>query len=138
MSDEVYAAFSFGLPRPDLALIRITGELDACSAKQIEEQVQQSLAPGYRQVILDLRDLLFIDSTGIRLLVQVVTQKQDPTGIVVVCPRALVARRAIDLVGLTRILRTVESIEDALGMGGSTVVGGAVEVECPSKTEAFA
>lgn len=117
MSDEVYAALSFALPRPGLALIRITGELDACSAQHIEERMQQSLSPGYRQVVLDLRDLDFIDSTGIRLLVQVVTQKQDPSAVAVVCPRATVARRALELVGLTRLMRTVESVEDALEVG---------------------
>jgi anti-anti-sigma factor len=114
MSEEVYAALSFALPRPDLALIRITGELDACSAQHIEERMQQSLSPGFRQVVLDLRDLDFIDSTGIRLLVQVVSQNQDPQAVAVVCPRAAVARRALELVGLTRVMRTVESVEDAL------------------------
>jgi len=134
MSEEVFAAFSFALPRPGLALLRITGELDACSAHQIEEQVQQSLSPGYGQVIIDLSDLDFIDSTGIRLLVQVVTQKQEPQGIVVVCPRALVARRALELVGLTRVLRTVENLEDILGSGDPMETDGAEDFEAAPKT----
>jgi stage II sporulation protein AA (anti-sigma F factor antagonist) len=138
MSDDVYAAFSFALPRPGLALVRITGELDACSAQQIEERMRQSLAPGYPQVIVDLQDLDFIDSTGIRLLVQVVTQKQDPLGVVVVCPRALVARRALELVGLTRIMRTVESIEDALGSSNPSIGGGAEEFASNPRTGALA
>lgn len=117
MSDEVFAAFSFAQPQPGLALVRITGELDACSAQQIEEQVQQSLSPGFRRVILDLRDLEFIDSTGIRLLVQVVTRKHEPNGVVVVCPRALVARRALELVGLTRLMRTVDTLDEVLASG---------------------
>jgi anti-sigma B factor antagonist len=112
--DEVYAACTFALPHPGLALLRITGELDACSAQHIEERVQETLAPRFDQVIIDLRDLEFIDSTGIRLLVQLVTQRQDPKRIVVVSPRALTARRALEIVGLTRVLRTVETVEELL------------------------
>lgn len=123
MSDQVYAAFTFALPRPGLALIRITGELDACSAQHIEGRVQQSLSPGYQQVVLDLRDLEFIDSTGIRLLVQVVTQKQEPDAIVVVWPRAQVARRALELVGLTRVLHAVDNLEEVLGSGSAADEG---------------
>jgi anti-anti-sigma factor len=120
--DEVYAACSFASPRPGLALLRITGELDACSAQHIEERVQQTLAPVFDQVIIDLRDLEFIDSTGIRLLVQVVTQRQDPQRVVVVSPRAITARRALEIVGLTRVLRTVTTLEEvmtAAGVAGS-------------------
>lgn len=138
MSDDVYAAFSFALPRPGLALVRITGELDACSAQQIEERLRQSLAPGYPQVVLDLHELDFIDSTGIRLLVQVVAQKLDPHSVVVVSPRAIVARRALELVGLTRIMRTVESIEDALGPGSLSRGGGAEEFGSSPRAGALA
>lgn len=138
MSEEVYAAFSFALPRPGLALIRITGELDACSAQQIEERLRQALAPGYPQVILDLQDLDFIDSTGIRLLVQVVAQKLDPHGVVVVCPRAIVARRALELVGLTQIMRTVESIEEVLGSGNPLIGEGAEEFDANPRAGALA
>ena len=113
--DDVYAVCTFASPRPGLALLRITGELDACSAQHIEERVQETLHPGYEQVIIDLRDLDFIDSTGIRLLVQVVTQRQDPRNLVVVTPRAVTARRALEIVGLTRVLRTAESVEEVLG-----------------------
>ena len=116
--DEVYAVCTFASPRPGLALLRITGELDACSAQHIEERVQETLRPGFDQVIIDLHDLDFIDSTGIRLLVQVVTQRQDPRKLVVVTPRAVTARRALEIVGLTRVLRTVESVEEVLsGVG---------------------
>jgi anti-anti-sigma factor len=96
--------------------------LDACSAQHIEERVQETLRPAFDQVIIDLRDLDFIDSTGIRLLVQVVTQRQDPRNLVVVTPRAVTARRALEIVGLTRVLRTVESVEEVLAACGVEVL----------------
>lgn len=116
MSTEqaLYAAYSFAMPRPGTAVLRITGELDACSAEQIEQPVRQTLAPGYEWVVLDLADLDFIDSTGIRLLIQMITHKQEPDQVVVISPRATTARRALEIVGFTRIIRTAESVEEAL------------------------
>ncbi|MGV3721807.1 MAG: STAS domain-containing protein [Actinomycetota bacterium] len=112
--DVLYAAYSFALPVPGTGLLRITGELDAYSAELIEQQVRQTLAPGFDRLVLDLSDLEFIDSTGIRLLIHVITQKQHPSDIVVLSPQAITARRALEIVGFTRIIRTVGTLEEAL------------------------
>lgn len=113
--EALYAAYTFALPLPGTALLRITGELDACSAELIEREVQQTLAPGYERIILDLADLDFIDSTGIRLLVHVITRGQTPSQIVVISPRAVTARRALEIVGFMKIIRTAASLDEALG-----------------------
>jgi anti-anti-sigma factor len=114
--DVLYAAYSFALPVPGTGLLRITGELDAYSADLIEQQVRQTLAPGFDRLVLDLSDLEFIDSTGIRLLIHVITQKQHPSEIVVLSPQAITARRALEIVGFTRIIRTVATLEEALAI----------------------
>lgn len=112
--DVLYAAYSFALPIPGTGLLRITGELDAYSAELIEQQVRQTLAPGFDRLVLDLSDLEFIDSTGIRLLIHVITQKQHPSDIVVLSPHAITARRALEIVGFTRVIRTADSLDEAL------------------------
>jgi anti-anti-sigma factor len=112
--DVLYAACSFALPVPGTGLLRITGELDAYSAELIEQQVRQNLAPGFDRLVLDLTGLEFIDSTGIRLLLHVITQRQHPSDIVVLSPQAITARRALEIVGFTRVIRTADSLDEAL------------------------
>jgi anti-anti-sigma factor len=96
-------------------ILRITGELDACSASRLEEQILAGAAPQSGRLILDLGDLEFIDSSGIRLLIQVLAWKSSETQALLVYPRAVTARRALGIVGIERIIRTVDTLQDALG-----------------------
>lgn len=50
-------------------VIALTGELDMASAPELEEAIDRAIASAARSVIVDLRQLEFMDSTGIRLLV---------------------------------------------------------------------
>lgn len=49
--------------------LRPTGELDIATAPRLEQALAERLAPGER-VLLDLGDLQFIDSTGLRVIVR--------------------------------------------------------------------
>ena len=46
-----------------------TGELDLATAEQVEREVRELRASGFRQVVIDLRRLTFIDSSGLRMLI---------------------------------------------------------------------
>lgn len=46
------------------------GELDALTAADTRRALGEALATGARHVVLDLRAVTFIDSTGIRLMVE--------------------------------------------------------------------
>jgi anti-anti-sigma factor len=64
--------------------------------------------------VLDLSDVGFIDSSGIRLLMQAVARLNGPEGVCVVNARPGVARRALEIVGLSRVLRVEETLDAAL------------------------
>ena len=53
----------------DCAVLQITGEVDVYTAPQLREQVIQLLSSGVRHIIADLRDVDFLDSTGLGVLV---------------------------------------------------------------------
>ena len=48
--------------------LRLSGELDLMSAGLLETSIAESCADGARQVVLDMSDLRFMDSTGLRSL----------------------------------------------------------------------
>lgn len=56
--------------RPDRELVHVApaGELDFATVEQLREQVYELVDVGFGHVVLDLRGLVFIDSTGLRLL----------------------------------------------------------------------
>ncbi len=53
----------------DTVTVRITGELDHCSAQPIRRELDGLIAdPGVKKLILDLKDMPFMDSSGIGVI----------------------------------------------------------------------
>lgn len=63
-------SFELGIDAGDERVTFIPrGELDLATAPELEELVLATLRDGERQVVLDLRELTFMDSTGVRTIV---------------------------------------------------------------------
>jgi anti-sigma B factor antagonist len=57
--------------RPDRerAIVRLAGELDLCAAPQVAATIDELLDVGFAQIVIDLRELSFLDSSGVNMLV---------------------------------------------------------------------
>lgn len=55
---------------PDRDVVRVVpeGELDLATADQLERELDELRTAGFEHVMLDLRGLSFMDSTGLRLI----------------------------------------------------------------------
>ena len=53
---------------PDEAVVAMTGELDLQSAEVLEREVVALHTAGHDRVVVDLSEIAFIDSTGLRVL----------------------------------------------------------------------
>lgn len=55
--------------RRDTLFVSLTGELDHCSAQSIRRELDQLIAdPDIKQVVMNLKDMTFMDSSGIGVL----------------------------------------------------------------------
>lgn len=52
----------------DRMVIRLTGELDLSSADRLDTTVAELCADGARRIVLEMHELQFMDSTGLRSL----------------------------------------------------------------------
>ncbi|ARQ70160.1 STAS domain-containing protein [Streptomyces marincola] len=50
-------------------VLRVVGELDIASSPAVRHHVHDAVADGRRQVVLDLSDVLFCDSSGVGVMV---------------------------------------------------------------------
>jgi anti-sigma B factor antagonist len=84
--------------------LRLRGELDVASARALQHRCGEVLRDGDRGITLDLRDLEFIDSTGINtiLLVREVCAERNRE-LMIVRPSTRVMH-VFELVGLTEII----------------------------------
>lgn len=53
----------------DTRCIRLRGELDLANAKALEAELGTAFADGQCEILVDMRELTFIDSTGIAIVV---------------------------------------------------------------------
>jgi anti-sigma B factor antagonist len=89
--------------RPDRERVFVIprGELDLATAGQVSEEIDDLVTAGFRAIVLDLRRLSFMGSTGIRLVLHH-TGRRDAT--VQLIDGAEPIRRVFDVVGLRDVL----------------------------------
>jgi anti-anti-sigma factor len=87
------------------------GELDLATAPQLEEAVLPPLRDG-ATVVLDLRPLGFMDSTGVRVIVAAHHAARDHGGrlAVVRCPPEGPVGRVLEISGLDGVLDVVDDV----------------------------
>jgi anti-sigma B factor antagonist len=87
------------------------GELDLASAPLLEERTHGALRNASAPVVLDLRELTFMDSTGVRAIVSAhQVAKEAGVELVVVRPGAdSAARRVIEISGIDGALGLVDA-----------------------------
>jgi anti-anti-sigma factor len=56
-------------PDGDQVVVRLAGELDMNVAADVEATVQSLLGVGFARVVVDLRDLSFLDTSGVHAFV---------------------------------------------------------------------
>jgi anti-sigma B factor antagonist len=57
-------------PERDVVRVAPVGELDIATAPTLEEQLQELRTSGFDHLVVDLRQVAFLDSSGIRVLVE--------------------------------------------------------------------
>jgi anti-sigma B factor antagonist len=57
---------------PGQVTVRLTGELDLATRPEFDEALDEAVATGAPQITVDMRELAFIDSTGISTLLRAV------------------------------------------------------------------
>jgi anti-sigma B factor antagonist len=87
--------------------LTLRGELDLATAAQLE----QALSEAGDDVLLDLRGLTFMDSTGVRVLLEAAERSRD--GLRIVPPLDGDARITIEETGIGALLPLEEDPEEA-------------------------
>jgi anti-anti-sigma factor len=91
----------------DVVVMSLTGELDMASAPALHEAVER--AQGRGPIVVDLRDLTFIDSMGIRALIQIYAAGQNGhASVSFIRPQGEVVQRVLAIAGVEGLFAWVE------------------------------
>ena len=94
-------------------LVRLGGELDVYNAGVVREALVDAARRAGERVVVDLRDVDFIDSTLLGVFVESRTNLANRRGFLLASP-GLAVRRALEVSGLDRHFEVHESIDSAL------------------------
>jgi anti-sigma B factor antagonist len=102
-------------------VVEVTGEIDVASAPVLRDRVLALLNRGAPSLVVDLRGVTFIDSTGVGSLLRVYHRQTLLGGAIHFVADQHAVLRVLDLMQLTRRLHVAPSVS-------------AVEVCCPTTT----
>jgi anti-sigma B factor antagonist len=105
VSLEIEATTSDGI-----AFVRFVGELDLTAAEQAEHALAEVEV---NEVVLDLRDLTFIDSTGLRIVLSAEARARERDGRVVIVRGPEPVDRVFRLAQLDERLHLVDTLDEA-------------------------
>ena len=117
MSPTTIPGFSLDEESPDDAtrVLKVHGELDMATAPGLGQKVRRLLFwRDVQRVIVDLTDVSFIDSSGVRTLIVSRTHADSlDASLLFVCPEGSVMRR-VQAYGLDETLSFHGTLQDAL------------------------
>src|SRR3954454_13184458 len=94
-------------PDGDVAFVRLRGELDLAGVGELDDLVEHVAARRARRVVVDLSELRFIDSTGLRRLMSV-HERLAASSEVVFVPGPEAVQRLLSMTGFERVLTFVD------------------------------
>jgi anti-anti-sigma factor len=92
----------------DTELVRVHGELDVATVPSLESAMTTVLAGGARSVVLDLRDLEFIDVAGLRLALRLEGMAQLKGVRFALVRGPLSVQRVFELTGMGRFVPVID------------------------------
>ncbi len=99
--------------RERYALVTVAGEVDVTTGTQLREPLHQLVERRRHHHVVDLREVTFLDSTGLGILVNDHKRLRDRGGSLhVVCAPGLVSR-VFRLTGVDRVVPVTETVEAA-------------------------
>jgi anti-sigma B factor antagonist len=84
----------------DASWVRPIGELDLDTAPLLEQELARVREAGADRIVLDMRRLAFMDSTGLRLVIRWDTAARDEGFAFAIVPGGEVVQRVFRLTGL--------------------------------------
>jgi anti-sigma B factor antagonist len=98
----------------DLAVVRVTGELDVDTTPLLRGHLVDCINNGHVKFVLDLSGLSFCDSSGLHLLVTTAGRVRSRDGFVRLSSPTRQVRRVLHLTGLTAVLPVYPTVAVAV------------------------
>src|SRR5512135_2081184 len=99
-------------------VISLKGRMDAVTTPVVEKDLTELMAGGERFLVLDLGDLDYISSVGLRAILVVTKRLREKQGRLVLASLKSVVREVFEISGFSSIIPIFESVDAAISSPG--------------------
>jgi len=101
-------------PEDGVLIFKVQGRIDGANADEFLSLLRAGIRPNDRFVILDLDQLTYLGSAGLRILLMVAKKLHLKRGRLVTCSLSESARKIFDISGVANVIPVYASREDAI------------------------
>ena len=98
-------------------LVAVSGEVDSATAPELDETLQSLIAAGKKCLVLNLKDVSFMSSAGLKALIsaQMKVRRMIPAGEVVLSEVPGHLKETLELVGFHHVFKFYDDDVEAVG-----------------------
>jgi anti-anti-sigma factor len=100
--------------KADAVVLALSGRLDATSAKAFEDRILGVINSGTQRLVVDLAQLEYVSSSGLRVFLLAAKRLQAVDGKIVLCSMKDHVRQVLDLSGFSSMLSICASRDEAI------------------------
>jgi len=95
-------------------IFKVTGSLDSNTSGECEKRIYTALEKGQLKMILNLEDLEYISSAGIRVILKATKDLKRKNGKIVLCSLQDYVGEVFEIAGFDRYISIESNLEDAM------------------------
>lgn len=99
---------------PSIYVVSVTGEIDAFTSPSLEQELDWVLRDGASNVVVDLGEVAFIDSTALRVLLRALPKFSRRGGKLVLATADSRVLRTLEITGLDRKFKVEPRLAEAI------------------------
>jgi anti-anti-sigma factor len=111
---------SQSLAEQSIAMLSLAGRLDANTVSQLERALTDAQLAGHRAIVIDLGELIYISSSGLRVLLTGRGNARKRGADILLCNLQPAVREILEMVGFSAIFPIFESREQAVAAALAT------------------
>lgn len=92
---------------------KLKGRLDSNTSQSFEQRLFQSIAEGTKNVIIDFKDLDYISSAGLRVILKATKALKRENGKILLCAMQDYVKEVFEIAGFDAFLPIVPTLDDA-------------------------
>ncbi len=98
----------------DVLVISLKGRLDAVTTPVLEKDLTELMGAGEKFLVLNLRDLEYISSAGLRAILAATKRLKEKQGRLLLASLKSVVREVFDISGFSSIIPVFETVDGAI------------------------